>query len=238
MEKLQIAAGDKFSREREARLKASAEKPADKKIELQRDQTGLVKAKRELSDFERAFATARAEKGPGATFSYTDPRTGKTELKTTAYKGEKPSAKAASAAVIPAAIVPANTSADSVMQSNTSTAQSDQGLDQGEEIVNIPVTKSTNRAQDLERIIKQADEPVGTPAARTADELVSDELWKDTRSEWNAISQDEQQQRVRDAKLSQAEFDELVQTPELKESINTASHAELHDILRLAGRTK
>jgi hypothetical protein len=124
------------------------------------------------------------------------------------------------------------------MQSNTSTAQSDQGLDQGEEIVNIPVTKSTNRAQDLERIIKQADEPVGTPAARTADELASDELWKDTRSEWNALSQDEQQQRVRDAKLSQAEFDELVQTPELKESINTASHAELHDILRLAGRTK
>lgn len=238
MEKLQIAAGDKFSREREARLKASAEKPADKKIELQRDQTGLVKAKRELSDFERAFAAARAEKGPGATFSYTDPRTGKTELKTTAYKGEKPSAKAASAAVIPAAITPANTSADSVMQSNTSTAQSDQGLDQGEEIVNIPVTKSTNRAQDLERIIKQADEPVGTPAARTADELVSDELWKDTRSEWNALSQDEQQQRVRDAKLSQAEFDELVQTPELKESINTTSNADLHDILRLAGRLK
>jgi hypothetical protein len=237
MEKLQIAAGDKFSREREARLKAAAKKSADG-IELQRDQTGLVKAKRELSDFERAFAAARAEKGPGATFSYTDPRTGKTELKTTAYKGEKPSAKAASAPVIPAAIVPANTSADSVMQSNTSTAQSDQGLDQGEEIVNIPVTKSTNRAQDLERIIKQADEPVGTPAARTADELASDELWKDTRSEWNALSQDEQQQRVRDAKLSQAEFDELVQTPELKESINTASHAELHDILRLAGRTK
>jgi hypothetical protein len=238
MEKLQTAAGDKFSREREARLKAAAEKPADKKIELQRDQTGLVKAKRELSDFERAFAAARAEKGPGATFSYTDPRTGKTELKTTAYKGETPPAKAATSTVVPAAITPANTSADSVAQSNTSTAQSDQGLNQGEEIVNIPVTKSTNRAQDLERIIKQADEPVGTPAARTADELASDELWKDARSEWNALSQDEQQQRVRDAKLSQAGFDELAQTPELKESINTASHAELHDILRLAGRLK
>jgi muramidase (phage lysozyme) len=125
MEKLQTAAGDKFSRERAARLKAAAEKPADK-IELQRDQAGLVKAKRELSDFERAFAAARAEKGPGATFSYTDPRTGKTELKTTAYKGEKSSAKAATSAAVPVAMASTNTDADSVAQS--ATAQSDQEI--------------------------------------------------------------------------------------------------------------
>lgn len=235
MEKLQIAAGDKFSREREARLKAAAEKPADG-IELQRDQTGLVKAKRELSDFERAFAAARAEKGAGGTFQWTNPRTGKTGTYGTLYKGETPPAKAATPTVVPAAITPANTGADSVAQS--ATAQSDQGLGPGEELVNIPVTKSTSRAQDLERIIKQAEEPVSVPAARTADQLASDELWKDTRNEWGALSQDEQQQRIRDAKLSQAGFNDLVQTPELKESINTASHAELHDILRLAGRIK
>lgn len=245
MEKLQIAAGDKFSREREARLKAAAKKPADG-IELQKDQAGLRSAYKGSAD-----AQAIMQQNPGVIKDVNRIQAGSTikidgqdytikpgDTLDRIAKKMKPSVQAANSAVIPAAIVPANTGADSAAQSDTSTVQPDQGLDQGEEIVNIPVTKSTNRAQDLERIIKQADEPVGTPAARTADELASDELWKDTRSEWNALSQDEQQQRVRDAKLSQAGFDELVQTPELKESINTASHAELHDILRLAGRTK
>jgi hypothetical protein len=129
-----------------------------------------------------------------------------------------------------------NTDADSVAQS--ATAQSDQGLDPGEEIVNIPVAKSSNRARDLERIIKQANEPASVPASRTADELASDELWKDARSEWDALPPEDQQQRVRNAKLGQAGFDEPMQTAELKESINTRSRAELHDILRLAGRLK
>jgi hypothetical protein len=294
MEKLQIAAGDKFSREREARLKATAEKPADKKIELQRDQAGLVKAKRELSDFERAFAAARAEQGTGGTFTWTDPRTGKTDTYGTLYKGEKP---------------PKTVSAVPV----------DQALSKGEELVDIPVAQAKDRfqppapaptapakseiqqalkdfdrtqerkqerKQDIERVIQQlADVPAATPAPRTAEELASDELWKDIRASAAGKSSDEISAAAQRAKQEldtaiaadstiskpQQEPTELpgielkgstepyvapIDVPtdsevqarrqtakdaaqdEMKESINTTSHADLHDILRLAGRLK
>jgi hypothetical protein len=296
MEKLQIAAGDKFSREREARLKAAAEKPTDKTIELQRDQAGLVKAKRELSDFERAFAAARAEQGAGGTFTWTDPRTGKTGTYGTLYKGEKP-------------------------PKTVSAAPADQALSKGEELVDIPVAQAKDRfqptastywsapakseiqqapkdfdrtqerKQDIERVTQQlADEPVATPAPRTPEELASDELWKDIRASAAGKSPEEisaAAQRARqelDAAIAadrpgadsttsslykeptelpgielkgstepyvppiDVPIDSEVQTrrqaakdaiqDEIKESINTASHAELHDILRLAGRLK
>ncbi len=70
--------------------------PADVTRLLQKDQRGLTKAKRELSDFERAFAAARAEQGPGGEFTWTDPKTGKTEKFGTLYKGEKPPVSQAS----------------------------------------------------------------------------------------------------------------------------------------------
>lgn len=300
MEKLQIAAGDKFSREREARLKATAEKPADKKIELQRDQAGLVKAKRELSDFERAFAAARAEQGAGGTFTWTDPRTGKTDTYGTLYKGEKPPSKTVSA-------VPA-----------------DQALSKGEELVDIPVAQAKDRfqptastywsapakseiqqalkdfdrtqerkqerKQDIDRVIQQlADVPAATPAPRTPEELASDELWKDIRAsvagksseEISAAAQRAKQEldtaiaadQTVDATASKP-YREPIELPgielkeptepyvapidvpidseeqtrrqaakdaaqdEMKESINTTSRADLHDILRLAGRLK
>jgi hypothetical protein len=294
MEKLQIAAGDKFSREREARLKATAEKPADKKIELQRDQAGLVKAKRELSDFERAFAAARAEQGAGGTFTWTDPRTGKTDTYGTLYKGEKP-------------------------PKTVSAAPADQSLSKGEELVDIPVAQAKDRVQppapaptapakseiqqvlkdfdrtqerkqerkqDIERVIQQlADVPAATPAPRTAEELASDELWKDIRASAAGKSSDEISAAAQRAKQEldtaiaadstiskpQQEPTELpgielkgstepyvapIDVPidsevqarrqtakdaaqdEMKESINTTSHADLHDILRLAGRLK
>ena len=45
-------------------------------------------------DFERAFASARAEKGPEGTFTWTNPVTQKTGEYTTAYKEEVPKTKA------------------------------------------------------------------------------------------------------------------------------------------------
>jgi soluble lytic murein transglycosylase-like protein len=100
MEKLQIAAGDKFSKERTARLEkerqakaSNTDKSADVTSLLQKDQTGLNKANRGLSDFEKAFATARAAQGAGGEFTWTDPRTNKTGTYSTLYKGEKPPAK-------------------------------------------------------------------------------------------------------------------------------------------------
>jgi len=47
-------------------------------------------AQRSLSDFEKAFAAARAEKGPAGQFTFFNPRSGKEEVYTTLYKGEKP----------------------------------------------------------------------------------------------------------------------------------------------------
>lgn len=245
MEKLQIAAGDKFSREREARLKAAAEKSADKNIELQRDQAGLVKAKRELSDFERAFAAARAEQGAGGTFTWTDPKTGKTGTYGTLYKGEKP-------------------------PKTVATVPADQSLSKGEELVDIPVvqakdrfqpTASTywtspakgeiqqapkvfDRKQDIERVIQHADVPAVTPAAQTAEELASDELWKDIRAsaagkspeEISAAAQRAKQELDIASAADQAAKDTI--QDEMKESINTTSDANLHDILKLAGRLK
>ncbi len=298
MEKLQIAAGDKFSREREARLKAAAEKSADKNIELQRDQAGLVKAKRELSDFERAFAAARAEQGAGGTFTWTDPRTGKTGTYGTLYKGEKP-------------------------PKTVSAVSADQSLSKGEELVDIPVAQAKDRfqppapaptapakseiqqalkdfdrtqerkqerKQDIERVIQQlADVPVATPAPRTAEELASDELWKDIRASAAGKSSEEISAAAQRAKqdldaaiaadqtvdaTATKSYQEPTELPgielkgstepyvppidvpidsevqarrqtakdaiqdEMKESINTTSHADLHDILRLAGRLK
>jgi muramidase (phage lysozyme) len=263
--------------------------PAAPKVELQRDQAGLVKAKRELSDFERAFAAARAEQGPGGEFTWTDPRTGKTGTYGTLYKGEKP---------------PKTVSAVPV----------DQALSKGEELVNIPVTQATNRfqsstsapstpakseiqqairafdrKQDIERVTKQFDEPVSTPAPRTPEELASDELWKDIRAstagkspeEISAAAQRAKQEldaaiatdRTADATVTNSfrgpielpdielkeptgAYNPPIDVPinseeqirrqaakdatqdEMKESINNKSSAELHDILRLAGRLK
>ena len=267
MEKLQIAAGDKFSREREARLKAAAEKPADEKIELQRDQTGLIKAKRELSDFERAFAAARAEQGPGGTFPWVNPKTGKTEIKSTLYRGETPPAKKVDDVAqvqAPAAIEPNQPAAD--VQGTMA--------DRNELADQIKISKAMQQAarrkDDLNRIVNQMQEPAGTPAPRTPEELASDELWKDIRAGAAGKSPEELSDAATKAKQgldaaiaanqpadtatrslpdttssndTEDEIERIIkqsagEQAELKESINTEYHADLHDILRLAGRLK
>lgn len=267
------------------------------KIELQRDQAGLVKAKRELSDFEKAFAAARAQQGAGGTFPWTDPKTGKTTTISTLYKGEKPPPKPKTVSTVPV----------------------DQSLSKGEELVDIPVAQATDRFQPpkpapeapakseiqkalqkfdqdqkskerIDRLIAQANEPSSTPAAKTADELASDELMKDIRASAAGKSSEELSAAANKAKQEldaaiaadraaagstalkptreptelpgvelkgsaepyvppvdvsidsqeqarrQAAKDAV--NDELKESINTKSRAELHDILRLAGRLK
>ncbi len=212
--------------------KKPAAVPKPDKIDLQRDQRGLVTAKK-LSDFEQAFATARTEKGPGETFTWYNPRKGKTETFSTSYKGEKPTAKppaeepqAAAAPELseprdriqPPADRPAEPAASSIQKS----------------------LKDFERKQDIDRIVKQANEPVGTPAPKTDAEIKSDELWAPLRKEWDALSPEEQQSRVRDAKVWAAGFEPIdkAEPSTMKESINTASSADLHDILRLAGRLK
>ena len=118
--------------------------------------------------------------------------------------------------------------------------------------------------------MSQVDEPVATPVPRTADELASDELWKNIRAdsagksseELHAAAKKAEQEldakiatdRVSDATITRGltnmpsddtedEIERIIKQStsadaELKEAINTESNAELHDILRLAGRLK
>ena len=95
-----------------AKSRADAEKPVDKladkkapakvdkKDKQQRAPDAVApaadvpaadtKAKTDVrKEFERAFATARAEKGPGESFTFTNPRTGKESTHTTNYRNEK-----------------------------------------------------------------------------------------------------------------------------------------------------
>ena len=53
-------------------------------------------------EFEKAFKAARAEKGPGETFTFKDPRTGKEGVFSTNYEKEKKAASAEKAKVTPA----------------------------------------------------------------------------------------------------------------------------------------
>ena len=195
MQQRQIDAGDKFSREREARL-AREKQQVDKKssvtepkIELQRDQAGLVKAKRKLSDFEKAFAAARAEQGASGTFSYTDPKTRKTGVYTTLYKGEKTPSKPE---VVAEPVAPEQSINGPELQANTP--------DEIEKIIN---DKQTNVTPDA---------PMPTDAEIEAAKARSQKHLADIERE-------------------------LADKALVKEAINTESHA-LHEILRLAGRTK
>lgn len=71
-------------------------KPEELKTEPKREVPDTSKLKKELSDFEKAFAAARKEQGAKGEFTFQDPKTGKTGTYTTAYKNEKPEASVAS----------------------------------------------------------------------------------------------------------------------------------------------
>jgi soluble lytic murein transglycosylase-like protein len=297
MEKLQIAAGDKFSKERTARLEkerqakaSNTDKSADVTSLLQKDQTGLNKAKRGLSDFEKAFAAARAEQGAGGEFTWTDPRTNKTGTYSTLYKGEKPPAKK-SVEVDQLLTPPANVAIEKTPDVQGSIADRNELADQLEiaKSMQQQARRKEERKQDIDRVIQQlADVPVATPALRTPEELASDELWKDIRASAAGKSSEELSAAAKkamqeletkiaadaDATTTTKPYQEPTELPgielkgstepyvppidvpidsekqvrrqaakdaadaELKESINTTSNAELHDILRLAGRLK
>lgn len=297
MEKLQIAAGDKFSKERTARLEkerqakaSNTDKSADVTSLLQKDQTVLNKAKRGLSDFEKAFAAARAEQGAGGEFTWTDPRTNKTGTYSTLYKGEKPPAKK-SVEVDQSLTPPANVAIEKTPDVQGSIADRNELADQLEiaRSMQQQARRKEERKQDIDRVIQQlADVPVATPAPRTPEELASDELWKDIRASAAGKSSEELSAAAKkamqeletkiaadaDATTTTKPYQEPTELPgielkgstepyvppidvpidsekqvrrqaakdaadaELKESINTTSNAELHDILRLAGRLK
>jgi len=134
------------------------EKPdstADKDVGklLTKDQTGLVKAKRELSDFEREFAARRA-KGDQEFTWYT--KDGKPYQVTTRLKGEKS---------VPTTVtrepVTDKTVVSQLSKEVTKDYNKDLGLDSGEEIVDIPkVTNISNRfnAQDSDTEVPSSSE--------------------------------------------------------------------------------
>lgn len=195
------------------------------KVDLQKDQVGLVKAKRELSDFERAFAAARAEKGAGQTFDWTNPRTGKTSTYTTSYRSEPAIPKSEKTSSVGTLI--SKLPADKVEPTKSTTEPIGQ-LYKG--------IKNLDQSTDVEKITQTIDNKLTGPVASApAEKSKSDELWKDIRQDWNALSSDEQAARVKDAK-AWLYGDDAQASSDLKESINTESNADLHDILKLAGR--
>lgn len=208
---------------KKANAAAKPEKPAAAavapKIELQKDQTGLVKAKKELSDFEKAFAAARAEQGAAGTFSYTNPKTGKTGMYTTSYKGEKSQSKPEVAAVPDAA--PTDR-----LKSATSEPPAPEVGDLNKAV------QSFVPAQDSNKIVPQSDEP--------------DEIEKIIKAKQTDVTPDAPMPTDAEIEAAKARSQkhladierELADKALVKESINTESNADLHDILRLAGRLK
>jgi hypothetical protein len=208
---------------KKANAVAKPEKPsaavAAPKIELQKDQTGLVKAKKELSDFEKAFAAARAEQGAGGTFSYTNPKTGKTGMYTTSYKGEKSQSKPEVAAM-----------PDTEPTDRFKSATSEPPAPESGEL--NKAVQSFVPAQDSNKTVPQSDEP--------------DEIEKIIKAKQTDVTPDApmptdaeiEAAKVRSRKHLADIERELADKALVKESINTESNADLHDILKLAGRLK
>jgi hypothetical protein len=111
----------------------SIDKSADKSAEKSLTKT----AQKSLSDFEKSFAAARAEKGADGTFTWTNPKTGKAGTYSTLYKGEKPSGKDSEDLAVK--------NADTIDQSNT--------VQQLQMLKNTPQLESINTKSDLEQLL-------------------------------------------------------------------------------------
>jgi hypothetical protein len=266
MEKLQTAAGDKFSQERAARLEkerrakdkqkadqtttnkdgvappVKSDKSADVTSLLQKDQRGLKQAKRELSDFEREFAARRA-KGESEFTWYT--KDGKPYQVTTRLKGETPSAKVSKSATV----VPVDTSLKQLMNKSLPV---DQSLDTGEKIVDVPAITSTSDSNKFTPPAEPPKEPKPSEiqqamrdfereqaALDPGEEIVNlDDKITAMKPELNAPGQNIDWKTIAPELFKTDKDDNVSSTATFKESINTTSNADLHDILRLAGRLK
>ena len=284
MQQRQIDAGDRFSREREARLaqeKKAAEKSAEKDVSslLQKDQAGIKSAYK-----GSAGAQAIMQQNPDVIKDINRIQAGST-IKIdgqdyTIKSGDtldkiarkmKPSVQAVSPE--PASVQGSAQSFDDFRKlidvaagmprpaTANLAADAEPKAPAPSEIKNA--LRNFERQQDIDSLVKQADELVGVPAARTPEELASDELWKDIRAQAAGKSSEEisaaakQAMQELDAKIAADQAADKITTSsddtedpieriikqsaganaELKEAINTESHA-LHEILRLAGRTK
>lgn len=145
-------------------------------------------AKKELSPFEKAFAAAR-EKGQKE-FTWKN-KEGKSYQVATKYKNEvspaEPKVDTKPVTKVQTPVI------RGVSKSVTSTSKSDStsvspeemnDIDKQKETASISsVGKAERRAEVMDMLMKQANEPTSTPAKKTDDELKSDELWKDIRKE-------------------------------------------------------
>jgi hypothetical protein len=250
MQQIQTAAGDKFSQERAARLEkerqaqaSKTDKSSDVARLLQKDQSGLKQAKQaykgslasqrlqalnpEITDVNRIKVGQKINL-PGQSEPYTVKK-GDT-LDKIASRAETSAMQSLSAA----------DSRPSFISKDFGNAQR-LVLDPGEKIVDMPAITDTNSdrfkapiaepelpapseiqqaLKDFERELKNVDSDDSTtidPRLNTPGQNID---WKTIAPELFDTDKDD--------KVSSADT--------LKESINTTSNAELHDILRLAGR--
>ena len=184
MEKLQIAAGDKFSSERQARLdkeiknrKSSETKAsADVAALLQKDQVGLKRVKRELSDFEKAFAVARTR--GDKEFTWQD-KQGKPYQVAVKLKDEPPTKSMVATPNLFSKSIPA-----------------DQSLDKGEQLVDVPAVTNTG---EIDRFNLPASEP-SEPAPSEIQQALKN-FEKEQEIQRNA---EKEYQRVADADLKES----------------------------------
>jgi hypothetical protein len=240
MERMQTDAGDKWSQRqaelnRQQKSKSSKrEKSSDVTALLQKDQSGLTKARRELSDFEREFAARRA-KGDSEFTWYT--KDGKPYQVSTRLKGEKDLVPQAKRIKTPTFISKDFGNAQRL------------ALDPGEEIVDVP--KVTTTGSDRFNVSRPEPEPP-TPSeiskalrdferdqsiADTSKKVASiDDELSDINPQLNAPGQNIDWETIAPELFDTDKDNKVSSAATFKESINTESSAELHDILRLAGR--
>lgn len=196
---------------------AKAEKPAvskDVTALLQKDQVGIKQARRELSDFEKAFAAARARGDKEFTWNKKD---GKPYQVATNLKGEKSPAKVSNVAA-------ADNSMKQIMSKSLSP---DQSLDSGEKLIDVP--KITNTGA-----IDRFNLPAELPQEPKPSEI--QQALKDFEREQAALDTDKEIANLDD--LVDKKDEKSSSTGTFNESINTKSDVELHNLLKLAGRIK
>jgi hypothetical protein len=224
----------KIDRQQQKSKSSKREKSSDVTALLQKDQSGLTKARRELSDFEREFAARRAKGDPEFTWYTKD---GKPYQVSTRLKGEKdlvPQAK--------------RTKTPTFISKDFGNAQR-LALDPDEEIVDVP--KVTTTGSDRFNVSSPEPEPPAPSEIAKAlrdferDQSIADTTKKvtsiddellDINPQLNAPGQNIDWKTIAPELFDTDRDDKVSSAATFKESINTESSAELHDILRLAGR--
>jgi LysM repeat protein len=250
MEKLQIDAGDKWSREQAAIDKRqqyksnNREKSSDVTALLQKDQSGLKKAKQayigslasrqlqalnpEITDVNRIEVGQKINL-PGQLEPYM------------VKKGDTLDKIASRAKTSAMQSVAATNSQPSFITKDFGNAQR-LTLDPGEEIVDVPTVIGTGNNK-FKASSAEPELPASSEIKKAMQDFEREQALADVDDDittinprLNAPGQNIDWKTIAPELFDTDKDNKVLSTATFKESINTKSNAELHDILRLAGR--